>query len=342
MSNTAITINEKDLSLDGYFPKEYIMPNGYYQCLITSYGVEKVGEQNKLILELLPLDHWDITTSGKRKDLYQVLEYKGRFPLQYLFNFEEFYLPRGDKTQRIHRLVKAISGKVETVGDYFAMFEKMVGSQVIFRLIQKPTAKGRVYMTFEKDKDDILEVDKEDKLEPTNYNPEENNSVLSKGVSGEENWLKLCNREEALKLIKDSLFPNSDYIYLIPNNGAGGIENWLDKVKPTRKEKKDQQDKFIQYKFKLLDKAGLDIFYISKTKNEKFESINPKDLEERLEVFEKLGLKPVSKDWLWNAVKSKGSAYSLVDNYFKDNMPNLFLKREFPSETNKPSLNLNN
>ena len=39
----------------------------------------------------------------------------------------------------------------------------------------------------------------------------------------------------------------------------------------------------------------MDIFYISKTKNEKFESINPKDLEERLEVFEKLGLKPVSK-----------------------------------------------
>lgn len=325
------TIPVKVESIPSYFPPEYIMPNGYYQCLISSWNVEVFEGKTKLILELFPLDHWDVSSSGKRKELFNTLEYKGRFPLQYVYDFEEFYLPRGDKLQRIHKLIQAVVGKLETNGDYTDMFNKLVGSQVIFRLIQKVTPKGRTYMIFEKGQQDILSVEDDEKLElPVDYNSKDDNSVFTKGISEGENWLHLLPREEISNLVKYSLLPNSDYIYLIPVNGAGGVDNWLDKIKPTRKNTKDQQDKFIQYNFSLMNKNGLSVFYINKVRNENYQSVYPKDLDQRVQAFKEMGLKPVSKEWLWDVIKSGSTnAYSQVENYFKENMPQLFLKKEF-------------
>ena len=322
------TIPVKIESVPSYFPTEYVMPNGFYQCLITAWNVEVFEGKTKLILELLPLDHWDVSSSGKRKELFNTLKYKGRFPLQYVYDFEEFYLPKSDKLQRIHKLIKAVIGRLETNADYTDMFNKLVGSQVIFRLIQKVTLKGRTYMTFEKDQQDILPIEVDEKLElPADYNPEDNNSVFIKGVSKGENWLHILPKEEVSDLIKYSLLPNSDYIYLIPKNGVGGVSNWLDKVKPSRKEKKDMQDKFIQYNFSLMNKQGLKVFYINKIKNENYQSVYPQDLDQRVKAFEDLGLKPVTKEWLWKVIKNSDSAYIAVDQFFKENMPNLNVKK---------------
>lgn len=327
----AVSVVSKEDTIPSYFPPEYIIPDGYYQCLITGWNVGVNDEKNKLILELLPLDHWNKTSSGRRIECFNNLTYKGRFPLQYLYEFGEFYLPKADKLQRIHKLIQAVCGKLDNNNDYLSMFNKLVGSQVIFRLTKKVTERGRMYMTFQRDQEDILSVDAGDKLEsPVGYNPEDNGSVIIKGISPEENWLQLLPREKIPNLIKHSLLPNSEYIYLIPNDGAGGVDNWLDKVKPSRKLKKDEQDKFIQFSFSLFNKKGLNIFYINKVKNEHYQSNPPKDLTERVQAFEKMGLKPVSKEWLWDVIKSGSTnTYSQVENYFKENMPQLFLKKEF-------------
>lgn len=312
-----------------FFPPEYIMPNGYYHCLITSWNVESIDGKNKLILELLPLDHWDVSITHKKIEKFDNLEYRGRFPLSYVYDFEGFVLPRGDSLQRIHKLVKAVNGKLETSNDYLTMFNKLVGSQVIFRLVRKDTPKGRSYLGFEKDKDDITPelISGTDKIElPVDYNPEDNGSVLIKGASPEQGWLSLMPKEEIPNLIRYSLLPNTDFIYLLPNNGAGGKDNWLDIIKPSRYQKKEQQDKFVQYTFSFLNKKGLDIFYIAKTKDANYNWVYPNDVHERAQAFEEMGLKPVSKEWLWNVIKSGANVYNQVDEYFKENMPSLFFK----------------
>lgn len=313
-----------------FFPPEYIMPKGYYQCLITSWNVESFDGKNKLILELLPLDHWEMSNTGKRKELFNTLEYKGRFPLCYVWDFEGFVMPKGDSLKNIHKLVKAVNGKLETTNDYLLMFNKLVGSQVIFCLSSNTNSKGRSYMVFDSSRENILAVEDEDKIElPTDYNSEDNGSVIIKGTSPEQGWLSLMPKEDIPNLIRYSLLPNTEYIYLLPEDGAGGVGDWSYKIKPSKKFQFDQQDKFIKFQFSFLNKKGLNIFYIAKAKDATFNWAYPSDLQERAQAFEAMGLKPVSKEWLWNVIKSGGNVYSQVDKYFEENMPSLFFKKEF-------------
>lgn len=314
-----------NLNSPTFFPQEYIMPEGSYQVLITGWHIQKLSETtNKLVLELLPLDYWVTSNNGKTKNLFPELTYKGRFPFMYLYDFKNFHLARLDdkgeiigKEARINKLVKAVYGKLENINDYFNSFNKLVGSQIILKISHKKSTNNRTYLAFEKDGDDILSVDKSELLSlPEGYDETLNGSVLKKGSEEGENWLRLVSKDEIYNVIKYSVLPDSDYIFLIPPDNTAGVAKWTEIIKPTSKMTRDKQDIWIEYKYSFL-KKGLGLFYIKKQQGN-----YPTDLDQRLADFEKMNLKPVSKEFLWSLVMSK-QVQAEIKNYFEINKPNI-------------------
>lgn len=308
------------------FPEKYLAnPTGNYKGLITSWVIER-GSQSphipKLTLEFLPLSAFELNNEGERTELELV--HKGRFPVRFAIDLN-YYAPPTKEESKKSKFVKAITGGT-TVYDFLNMFNKLKGKQVILKLekVVSGTSQKEYYKLL-----DIKPVAKDSPL-PEDYKLDEDGSTILGGMTEAENWVNQIPTTEWKQIIRDCLLPDSDYVYLIPRDGAADINQWIGKDRTGNYIGHIPASPFIRYSWEYLNIKGLRIFWINKVAPNKDEPGQyPEDLTERVQAFEEMGLKPVSKEWLWNVIKSGGNVYNQVDEYFKENMPDLYFKKEF-------------
>lgn len=309
------------------FPAEYMAnPNGYYELLITSVVVEKNSQTNvpKLTLEVLPLCAYELDNRYNKKDIK--LKHSGRFPVRFVMDLNYYNPPSKSGASKKNMFVEAITGG-NSIYHYINMFRNIIGKQVTIKLEKRLSAMGKEYYIVA----DIKRQEERDYLPlPIGYNPDDNNTVIQKGMSEGENWINQIPKEEWNDTVKNSLLPDSDYIYLIPRDGANGVNTWFSNKKEGT-EGVINKDEYIKFNYNYQDIKSLRLFSINRFSTTEHEvGKYPDDLEKRLQEFKDLGLKPVSKDWIWGIITSgQTNAYNQVDNYFKENMPKLYFKKEF-------------
>lgn len=315
-------VQDEHVAKKVHFPSDYILEEGNYQCGITSYCIENTQNGPSLLLELIPLQKWEM---GRKGRTIIELEHKCLIPLRYQFKFDEGYsLPRPDGSGDLvltkrNKLVKAIMGDY-SLDSYIKMWNNnIIGKQIDITIVKKGTAE-RMYISTPKDGDIFAFVPVDEYLPyPDWYSPEMANSTIIQGQSEEGNWLEIIPVENWSEIAQLALLPPSDYIYLQPPKTVD-VQNWFNELRI---------EKSLQFEI-VLEKIF--VFYIKKVNKPDNTKNYPDNLEGIQEWLKGYGLKKIDKKELLNGIKflkgkTKNEVWNWSDNWFKTNCPELFAKK---------------